>query len=147
MARPERPAGIDKLPGAQREDLAANNSRHREPGHRAQAGEQANELRHSRSFGGQAFRLHLFQNTIQRRDQHDYKHDRRQRVENVHKAHHDAVGPAARIAGDGPPQDTDDQAYTRADDTDQKRDASAVENPRQQIPSVNIRAKPVRFAR
>ena len=56
--------------------------------------------------------------TAEHHHQQDHEEHEGQRVDDVHSAHHDAIGHAAVIAGHRAVGDADGQAYQRGDQAD-----------------------------
>ena len=142
-AEAKRPRRLDELPLAQRQHLPAHDARHRQPRHRAQAGV---EQQHPRRLAAAAAERRLqpaLQHPLQRRDDHDYKNDRRQRVEHVHRAHHQVVPAPAEQAGRRTPQHADHQAHQRADQADDQRNPRAGQHAPEQVAPVHVGAKPM----
>ena len=84
---PGGPRGEDELLVLERDDLAADDARHRQPRHGAERDEQQHELPERRL-------------AAEEREQHDDDHHVGDGVEHVHDAHHHFVDAAA---DDNPP--------------------------------------------
>src|SRR5438270_7036893 len=89
---PAGAGGLDKLAPLQAHGLAADDSRHVEPGDRTDRDIDEGDV------------------TAEHHGQHDDEEDEGNGVEDVDDAHHDRIDPALEKTGRGAPGDADDEA-------------------------------------
>ena len=81
--------------------------------------------------------------TVQAGNQDDDQHQRGQRIDDFHHAHHEVVDAPARIAADHPVGDADRQAHDGPRGGDKERDLRAVKRAGQQVVAVDVRPEPM----
>jgi hypothetical protein len=91
----ERAGGLDELHLLHRHDLAADDAGHRQPLDGADGDEEQDDV------------------PAEEHHEQDHENRERQRVDDVHHAHHDGVGLAAEEAGDRAVDDADGQRDER----------------------------------
>ncbi len=107
---PEAARGFDKLLVLEREHLAADDARHRQPEQRA---DHQKEDYHAVDADRRESRFVLL--ILEQCHQKDYDEDKRNRVEDIDDAHHDIVDSPAEVPGDSPVNDTDHKRNKRRD--------------------------------
>ena len=71
----------------------------------------------------------------------NHEDDERQRVEDVHDAHHHAVDLTTEVTGDGAVADTDGEGDKGGDQADQQRDLAALDDAAKLVASKVVSAK------
>src|SRR4030088_2051225 len=87
-------------------------------------------------------RLHLAaQDRVESADEYEKEDQSGNSVEHIDQSHHERIDLSAGISCDHPINDSDHEAHSGAGDTNQKRNAGSQQHTKEQVSSVEVRAK------
>ena len=150
VGTPRAIGGLHEIHPAQAAHLPAHDPRHRQPLDRADGGEEQDdvELAAQRDAVAEDGVQHAVDPVpglvvVEEHAQQDDEDRERQRVDDVHDAHHERVHVAAVVTRNRAVNDADDQRDDGRHDADGQGDAPAEEDAREEVAPERVRAEPV----